>query len=215
LFTGVAFARQGERLELKHSTVAGDRDSGFRLVPAAENDATVINQSTGDVEQLAGRDAYVQELYDKKGPYLVGQLHDSSINQVAEAKETYATEVRDLVAIQQNGGTLTAQQASRLDLSRRQLSEIQEMEDTWVGSGASRPTLIPGEEGQEGGPTAVYSGLSGAAEGVQQAARRMAFRTATINGTPQQVRARYDANGQQVRYAGEPGAPGGAPTPTN
>lgn len=206
LYTGVAFARQGERLELKHGSVQSDGAGGFRIVGAAGNMGSKINSTTGDVQQLGGRDSFVQELYDKKGSWAVSQMHDSTINEVAQAKESYASEIRSL-SKREAAGQLTREEKARLDLSRKQLNNIQEMEDSWIGTTGITGGVIPGE-GDGASPTPAYSGLSGAAEGVQRAAKRMATRKAVLaDGSQVTTRNRYDQNGNRVLLADEVNGP--------
>lgn len=242
LFTGVAFARQGERLELKHASVESDGAGGFRISTATNNSGYTVNadgslkqtgsqfnEKTGELQQLGGRDAFVQELFDKKGNWAVSQMHDSTINEVADAKEAYAADIRDLSS--RDPATLSAVDASRLELSRSQLAKIQEMEESWVGDPQKTPRTggASGTIDDEGTPG--FSGLSGAATGVQAAARRMAHRTAVLEvadleqdpGDPSRmrqkvdpatgkkltthtnatVRKKYDNNGQLVLYGNE------------
>jgi hypothetical protein len=201
VFTGVAFARQGERLELKHSKVEEDGQGGFRVVGAANNTgATKIDGTTGDVQQIGGRDSFVQELYDKKGSWAVSQMHDSTINEIGEAKEGYAKEVRALSAKQAATGPLSPEEQTRLSLSQQKLGQIQEMEDTWVADPSRGGNAVTDGEG-----TPSYSGLSGAAQGVQAAAKNMAIRSGgTVTDSSGashtvDVRKRYDKRGIQTK----------------
>lgn len=201
LYTGVAFARQNERLELKHSAIKERADGpGYQLVTAANNIDTKINKDTGELQQITGRDAFIQELYDKKGTWAISQMHDSTINTTAKAKDAYAADIKNLAS----RTDLNPEERTKLQLSRNQLRKIQEMEDSWVGTGraGALPQMVqaPGEEG----PTPAYTGLSSAAEGVQQAAKRMAFRQATMaDGSTRTVRNKYDMNGERVLESGE------------
>ena len=94
------------------------------------------------------------------------------------------------------------------------------MEESWVGDPvkmARQQAAASGGVIDEDG-TPGYTGLSGAAQGVQAAARKMAHRRATIevdeigaDGKPTgakdlkdvTVRNKYDENGNRVNYAGE------------
>jgi len=196
IFTGVAFTRQNERLELKHGSVGRGSDGRIRFVPATANLGTKIGRD-GQLQSLGGRDAFIQELYDKKGSYLVSQMHDSTINEVSDAKDAYATEIRAMLA-GSAGGPLTREQNTRLSESRKQLAQIQQMEDTWVG----QEQRVPGQPipaGEEGSTVQSYPGLSGAAEGVQQAAKRLAYRDTTRpDGSTARIKKKYDQNGQLI-----------------
>ena len=156
-------------------------------------------------------------------------MHDSTINEVSSAKEAYAADIRDLSS--RDPATLSAVDASRLELSRSHRAKIQEMEESWVGDPQKTPRTggASGTIDDEGTPG--FSGLSGAATGVQAAARRMAHRTAVLEvadleqdpedpsrmrqkvdpatgkklttHTNATVRKKYDNNGQLVLYGNE------------
>lgn len=205
IYAGVTFTRQNERLERKHGTTkVNDKTGDVEIVKASQNkEATKFNEQTGDLQQLGGREALVEEILQVKGNWAVSQGRDSTVKDLATIKKDYADEIGVLSAIEDGtgeGAALKPREKKRLELMRRQLTQIQNMEDNWVADPSRTATTAGGAVDDEGTPG--YSGLSGAPEAVQQAARDMALRTATVDvgGVSREVkvRQRYDAKGNMT-----------------
>ncbi len=208
LFTGVGFARQAKRKEWKHTKQKKNADGSFSTVRPHQS-LTEFEETRDTAGNVTGTqkkdgkegaaDAFVDEAFTDMGSWVMSQEGDSTIQELGRVKEAYASELRNLDIV----GPLSPTQQAHQQNVRNQLAKIQAMEETWAGDpqktqrGAA-PSGVINDEGTPG-----YTGLSGAPEAVQQAAREMSQRDVTFvdsNGATRnaKVRQRYNENGHQT-----------------